>query len=193
MPTPGRIVVVRHAATEWSQNGRHTGRTDLPLLPDGESAARAVGERLAGLRPALVLSSPLRRAIDTCRLAGFGDVVETTDLLLEMDYGDYEGLTTAQIRRSRPGWDLFSDGCPRGETISDVAGRSDDLIARLRGDPRLEGSDVLVFAHGHVLRVLTARWLDLGPGEARHFALEAGSIAVLGWEHEWTVLAGWNS
>jgi probable phosphoglycerate mutase len=190
-PTPARIVVVRHAATEWSTNGRHTSRTDLPLLPDGESAARTVGERLAGLRPALVLSSPLRRALDTCRLAGFGDVVETTDLLLEMDYGEYEGLTTAQIRQIRPGWDLFSDGCPGGETIADVAERSDQLIAQLRSDPSLEGGDVLAFAHGHVLRVLTARWLGLEAAEARHFAFEPGGIAVLGWEHEWTALAGW--
>lgn len=191
-PTPGRIIIVRHAATEWSVNGRHTGRTDLPLLPDGESDARELSVRLAGLLPALVLSSPLRRALDTCRLAGFGDSVETSDLLLEMHYGEYEGLTTAQIRHLRPGWDLFVDGCPGGETISDVGERADALIDRLRNDPSLEGLDVLAFAHGHILRVLTARWLELDPGEARHFALAPGGIAVLGWEHEWTALAGWH-
>jgi len=134
----------------------------------------------------------LRRALDTCRLAGFGDVVETTDLLLEMDYGEYEGLTTAQIREIRPGWDLFSDGCPGGETISAVGARTDALITRLRGDPSLAGLDVLAFAHGHVLRVLTARWLDFEAEEARHFAFAPGAIAVLDWEHEWTALTGWN-
>jgi broad specificity phosphatase PhoE len=185
-------VIVRHAATEWSRIGRHTGRTDLPLLPDGESDARALKERLGGLQPALVISSPLRRALETCRLAGFGEAVETTDLLLEMDYGDYEGLTTAQIRQLRPGWDLFSDGCPGGETIAGVGARADTLIARLRSDGRLAGGDVLAFAHGHILRVLTARWLGLAADEARHFRLESGAIAVLGWEHEWTAVSGWN-
>jgi len=185
-------VLVRHAATEWSKSGRHTGRTDLTLLPEGEAEARRLGGRLVGLRPALVLSSPPRRALDTCRLAGFGDGVETADLLLEMDYGQYEGLTTDQIRKRRPSWDLFADGCPGGETISDVGRRCDALIARLRSDPRLAGRDVLAFAHGHVLRVLTARWLDLEAREARHFALGAGAVAVLEWEHEWTALAGWN-
>lgn len=192
IPTPGRILLVRHAATEWSRSGRHTGRTDLPLLPDGEADARRLAQRLAGVRPALVLSSPLQRALETCRLAGFGDAVETTDLLLEMDYGEYEGLTTAQIRQIRPGWDLFNDGCPGGETIDEVGMRADSLFARLRSEPKLANLDVLVFAHGHVLRVLTARWLDLAAREARHFAFEASAIGVLGWEHEWTALAGWN-
>jgi probable phosphoglycerate mutase len=128
----------------------------------------------------------------TCRLAGFGEVVEPTDLLLEMDYGEYEGLTTAEIRELRPGWDLFADGCPGGETISEVGKRADALISRLRGDPDLQGVDVLAFAHGHVLRVLTARWLDLGAVTARHFTLAPAAIAVLGWEHEWTALAAWN-
>jgi probable phosphoglycerate mutase len=134
----------------------------------------------------------LRRALDTCRLAGFGDVVETTDLLLEMDYGEYEGLTTAQIRQMRPGWDLFADGCPGGETIAEVGERADVLIRRLRSDAALSGLDVLAFAHGHILRVLTARWLDLEAEQARHFALQPGAISVLDWEHEWTALTGWN-
>jgi broad specificity phosphatase PhoE len=191
-PSPGRVIVVRHAATEWSRSRRHTGRTDLPLLLGGESDARAVGARLSGLQPALVLSSPSRRALETCRLAGFGEVVQTTDLLFEMDYGEYEGLTTAQIREIRPGWDLFLDGCPGGETIPEMGERADELITRLRSDPSLAGLDVLAFAHGHILRVLAARWLDLDAAQARHFALEAGGIAVLAWEHEWTTLAGWN-
>ncbi len=189
---PGRIFLVRHAATEWSRLGRHTGLTDLPLLPDGEADAVAVGRRLAHLVPVLVLSSPLRRALDTCRLAGFGDRAETSELLVEMDYGDYEGLTTAQVRLDRPDWDLFNDGCPGGETIEDVARRVDPLIERLRGDTKLCDGDVLVFAHGHVLRVLTARWLGLVASEARRFALGPARIGLLDWEHEWAVLGVWN-
>jgi probable phosphoglycerate mutase len=130
--------------------------------------------------------------LDTCRLAGFGDRVETSDLLLEMDYGEYEGLTTAQIREVRPGWDLFVDGCPRGETIAEVGARADALIARLRDDAGLAGADVLIFAHGHILRVFAARWLGLPAAEARRFALGAGKIGEFAWEHEWTVLQGWN-
>jgi len=189
---PGRIFLVRHAATEWSRAGRHTGLTDLPLLPDGEADAVAVGRRLANLEPVLVLSSPLRRALDTCRLAGFGEGVETSRLLVEMDYGAYEGLTTAQVRLDRPDWDLFNDGCPGGETIEDVGKRVDLLIERLRGDASLCDGDVLVFAHGHVLRVLTARWLGLLASEARRFALGAARIGLMDWEHEWAVLGGWN-
>jgi probable phosphoglycerate mutase len=189
---PGRVFLVRHAATEWSAVGRHTGLTDLPLLPDAEEAARALGRRLEQLRPLLVLSSPLLRAVETCRLAGFGDEAETSDLLFEMDYGDYEGLTTAQVRETSPGWDLFRDGCPGGETIEDVGTRVDLLLERLLSDPGLADADVALFAHGHVLRVLTARWLGLAAAEARRFALGAARIGVLDWEHEWTVLGGWN-
>jgi len=191
-PTPCRILVVRHGATDWSRNKRHTGRTDLPLDPDGETEARQAGDRLSNLRPALVLSSPLRRAFDTCVLAGFGAQAQLSDLLLEMDYGEYEGLTTAEIRRSRPGWDLFVDGCPGGESIEDVGGRVDALVGSLRSDARLAGEDVLVFAHGHVLRVMAARWAGLAPAEARRFVLGSGSSGVLGWEHEWTTISGWN-
>lgn len=189
---PGRIFVARHAATAWSKVGRHTGHTDLPLEPDAEDDARALGGRLAGLHPALVLSSPLRRASETCRLAGFGDQMETSGLLLEMDYGEYEGLTTAQIRQQRPGWDLFVDGCPGGETIEDVGGRADVLIERLKTDPNLSSRDLFLFAHGHILRAFTARWLGLAAAEGQHFALGAAKFGVLDWEHEWTVLAGWN-
>jgi probable phosphoglycerate mutase len=190
--TPGRIFVVRHAATQWSKVGRHTGRTDLPLEPDGEVDAIDLGRRVAGLQPGLVLSSPLRRALDTCALAGFGDAVETTDVLLEMDYGEYEGLSTAQIRELRPGWDLFSDGCPGGETMAEVGARADLLIERLTRGATLAGADVLVFGHGHILRALTARWLGFAAEDARRFALQAGTFGVLGWEHEWSVLSGWN-
>jgi broad specificity phosphatase PhoE len=189
---PGRIFAARHAATAWSKDGRHTGRTDLPLEPDAEDDARTLGGRLAGLRPALVLSSPLQRASETCRLAGFGEQMETTELLLEMDYGNYEGLTTAQIRQQRPDWDLFVDGCPGGETIEDVGGRADVLIERLRTDSSLAGGDVFLFAHGHILRAFTARWLGLAAAEGRHLALGAAKFGILDWEHEWSVLAGWN-
>jgi len=190
--TPGRIGVIRHGATEWSKSGRHTGRTDLPLLPDGQTEAVQLRDRLAVLEPALVLSSPLRRALDTCTLAGYGDVVTTSDALVEMDYGDYEGLTTAEIRAVRPGWDLFVDGCPGGETIEQVAGRIGGVLDRLKGDPELRGRDVLVFAHGHVLRAGAAYWLGLTPEGARHFQIGAGRSGWLGWEHEWTTVSGWN-
>lgn len=170
---------------------RHTGRTDLPLLPTAKDDARVLGERLGRLDPALVLTSPLRRAVETTRLAGYADRAESDPRLAEMDYGDYEGLTTAEIREKRPDWDLFRDGCPGGETIEDVGARADSLLERLRDD-RLADADVLVFAHGHLLRVLTARWLGLRAAEARRFALGAARFGILDWEHEWTVLAGWN-
>jgi probable phosphoglycerate mutase len=118
--------------------------------------------------------------------------METTELLLEMDYGNYEGLTTAQIRQQRPDWDLFVDGCPGGETIEDVGGRADVLIERLRTDSSLAGGDVFLFAHGHILRAFTARWLGLAAAEGRHLALGAAKFGILDWEHEWSVLAGWN-
>jgi broad specificity phosphatase PhoE len=193
---PDRLLIVRHAPTEWSETRRHTGRTDVPLTEDGAAAARALKSRLdriVGLdRPALVLSSPLSRALDTCRLAGCGEAVETTDLLLEMDYGDYEGRTTVEIRKDRPNWDLFIDGSPGGETIEDVGRRVDLLRYRLRSDEALRGATVLVFAHGHVLRVLTARWLGLEAEAARSFFLATTGVGVFGWEHEWPVLNGWN-
>lgn len=139
-----------------------------------------------------MLTSPLRRALQTCALAGYGAVAETSGLLVEMDYGEYEGLTTAEIRESHPGWDLFVDGCPGGETIEDVGRRVDSVIEALRGDTSLTGGDVLIFAHGHVLRAFTVRWLGLAAVEARRLALRAGRIGVLDWEHGWPVLAGWN-
>ena len=190
---PSRITVVRHGATEWSTIGRHTGKTDLPLSPDGETEAVALRSRLEELHPALVLSSPLRRALDTCRLAGFGDHAEVAELLAEMDYGDYEGLTTPEIRERRPGWDLYRDGCPGGETIWDVGARVDAVVTRLTGDEHLQDREVLIFAHGHSLRCLTARWLELPAENARYFVLRAGSFGVLSWEHEWRTLNVWNN
>src|SRR5919112_4366179 len=191
-PGPGGIAVelylIRHGETEWSRPRRHTGRTDLPLSPVGEDEARALGQHLRGLEVDRVLSSPLTRAVTTARLAGFGDRVETTDALLEFDYGDYEGLTTPQIRAERPGWDLFRDGCPGGETVGTAADRVRPLVAELAAS---EGLTIL-FSHGHLLRILTACYLGLSPETARYLFLGTASLSVLGTEHEWPAILLWN-
>ena len=184
----GRLIVVRHGETEWSRTGRHTGRTDVPLEPAGNEQAAAVGRSLAGTPLALVLCSPLARALATCRLAGFGDRAETTDDLLEWDYGEYEGRTTDEIRRYHPGWTLWADGVPGGETAAEVGRRVDRVIDRVRS---LDG-DALCVAHGHVLRVLAARWVGLPPVAGRLWALDAGSLGILGWERETPVTSRWN-
>ena len=182
------LYLVRHGETEWSRARRHTGRTDLPLSPVGEAEARALGDHLRGLEVDRVLSSPLARAVTTARLAGFGDRLELSDALLEFDYGDYEGLTTPQIRAARPGWDLFRDGCPGGETVEAAAGRARVLLAELAAaDGR-----VLLFSHGHQLRILAACFLGLPPAAARHLFLGTASLSVLGVEHEWPALLLWN-
>ena len=183
------MYLVRHGETEWSRARRHTGRTDVPLNEVGEAEAKALGQHLRGLEVDRVLSSPLIRAVTTARLAGFGDRLETTDALLEFDYGDYEGLTTPEIRASRPGWDLFRDGCPGGETVEAAAARARGLLAELTaaGDGR-----VLLFSHGHQLRILTTRFLGLPPDAARHLFLGTASLSVLGIEHEWPAILLWN-
>jgi probable phosphoglycerate mutase len=181
-----RMVLLRHGATEWSLSGQHTGRTDIPLLELGREQARAAGALLRGVTFAQVLTSPLRRASETCALAGFTG--EPDRDLLEWDYGTYEGLTTAEIRADRPGWNLWTEGVIGGEGVADVARRADRVIERAR---RTEG-DTLCVAHGHVLRVLTARWLDLPPVAGRLFALATGTVSVLGWEHEFPVVTHWN-
>jgi probable phosphoglycerate mutase len=180
--------LVRHGETEWSLSGQHTGSTDVPLTDNGRAQAKALGALLRGGSFARVWSSPKRRALDTCRLAGFGDRVETTDDLLEWDYGDYEGRRTVDIRKERPGWTLFADGVPDGETAAQVATRVDRVIAAAAG----AGGDVALFAHGHVLRVLTARWLGLPPREGRLFALSTATLSVLGHERETRVIQLWN-
>ena len=185
---PGVIVIVRHGETEWSLSGQHTSRTDLSLLPAGEARAREVGAELAGREFALVLCSPLLRARQTCELAGFGDAAELTDDLREWDYGEYEGLTTPQIREQDPGWNLWRDGCPGGEQPPQVGARADRALQRLRD----AGGDGLAFAHGHILRVLTARWLAMEPAAGARFRLAAGGISVLGYERETEVLERWN-
>ena len=185
---PARFVVVRHGATEWSRAGRHTGRTDLPLLEDGRLEARELGRRLAGHEFALVLSSPMRRARETCDIAGFGLRAQECTDLCEWDYGAYEGRTTDDIRAERPGWSLWSDGVPGGETAREVGARADRVIATVRD----QSGDVLAFAHAHVLRVVAARWVGLAPGAGGLFTLAPATISVLGWERDTTVVSRWN-
>lgn len=185
---PHRCVLIRHGETEWSRNGRHTGHSDLPLLPEGEAQAAALAPRLAGAEFAAVLTSPLLRARATCELAGLGgDMVVEPDLC-EWDYGTYDGLTTEEIRAERPGWDLFSDGTPGGESAADVGARVDRVIQRVRSEP----GDVACVAHAHVLRVMGARWLGLDPEAARLFVLSPASISELGWERSQPVISSWN-
>jgi broad specificity phosphatase PhoE len=181
------VVLVRHGETEWSRSGRHTGRTDVPLTDAGRRAAAALARRLAGREFALVLTSPLARAWDTAREAGFGERAEPRDDLMEWDYGEYEGRTTSEIRAERPQWSLWRDGCPGGEATADVAARADRVVAELRA---LDG-DALVFAHGHLLRVLTARWLELPPEEGARFRLATAGTGELGWERQVTALVAW--
>jgi broad specificity phosphatase PhoE len=184
-----RMVLLRHGATEWSLSGQHTGRTDIPLLDEGRKQAQEAGELLRehGFASfALVLTSPLRRAAETCALAGFEGQVEPD--LMEWDYGDYEGLTSAEIREQRPGWNIWDDGVPQGERASDVGRRADRVIERAKA----AGGDTLCVAHGHLLRVLAARWLGLPPVAGRLLILRAGALGVLDWDLDWPALALWN-
>jgi broad specificity phosphatase PhoE len=186
---PPEIVLVRHGETEWSRAGKHTGRTDVPLTDAGREQASALGATLRGRDYALVLTSPLSRARDTCQLAGLGDVAHARADLEEWDYGAYEGRTTAEIREERPGWSLWGDGVPEGETAAEVGARADRVVVELRA---AEG-DAAVFAHGHLLRVLAARWLGLEPSAGRFLALDTATISVLGYEREIAVVRRWNS
>jgi probable phosphoglycerate mutase len=174
------VYLARHGETAWSLSGQHTGLTDLPLTERGERHAAQLGERLRELRFARVLTSPLQRAARTCALAGFGDVAEADPDLREWDYGRYEGLRTAEIQAGRPGWELFRDGCPGGETAEQVGGRADRVIERVRAVP----GDVLLFSSGHVSRVLAARWLGLPPEAGKSLVLATASLSALGYEHE---------
>jgi broad specificity phosphatase PhoE len=182
------LVLVRHGETEWSRSGRHTGRTDIPLDAHGLKQAEAVRAALAGWRFVRVLTSPSGRAVETCRLAALGAEAETDDDLFEWDYGAYEGRTTAEIRQERPGWTLWRDGVPRGETVEQVGARADHFLAGLAD---VDGT-VAVFAHGHILRVLAARWLGLEPVAGSLFALDPATVSVLDHEHEQRVLRHWN-
>jgi broad specificity phosphatase PhoE len=184
------IYLARHGETAWSLSGQHTGLTDLPLTERGERNARALGERLRGLNFARVFTSPLQRAARTCELAGFGAVAEVDRDLLEWNYGDYEGRTSAQIHAERPDWQLFRDGGPGGETPEQVGTRADRVVNRVR---RIEG-DVLLFSSAHFLRLLAARWLALPPAAGQYLFLATASLSALGYEHDLSqpVIRLWN-
>ncbi len=182
------IWLVRHGETKWSRTGQHTGRSDIPLTARGREQAEALAGRLAGREFALVLSSTLQRAWETCQLAGFGEQAQLDPNLREWDYGDYEGITTAEIRETREEWNLWADGVPNGETLSQVAARALDVIDRAS---QAEG-DVVLFAHGHLLRILGASWIGLAPQQGRLLALSTASISVLSYERESRVISQWN-
>lgn len=183
------LYVVRHGATEWSTSGQHTSTTDLPLLPVGEEQAIATGRLLAGIDFNLVLCSPMQRAQRTCELVGLRDNAVLDDDLLEWDYGDYEGVTTTTIRETVPNWTVWNGVCPGGESIDQVATRVDRVIAKVRA----QSGTAIVFAHGHVLRVLAARWCGLEPVEGRRFLLDPATLSVLGWERDTPAIRLWNS
>jgi broad specificity phosphatase PhoE len=188
-PLPS-VYLARHGETAWSLSGQHTGRTDLPLTERGERQARALGERLRGTKFVRVLTSPSQRAKRTAELAGFGSAAETDPDLAEWDYGKYEGRRTADILVERPGWFLFRDGAPGGETPEQIAARADRVIQRMRAI----GDDVLIFSSAHILRVLTARWLGLEAAGGRYFVLGTSSLSLLGYEHNRAepVIRLWN-
>jgi probable phosphoglycerate mutase len=184
-----RLTLVRHGETEWSRDGKHTGRTDIPLTDEGRVVAGKLAQVLRSQQFALVLTSPLARARDTAAIAGFPDAVVDEDLR-EWDYGDYEGRTTPEIRETdEPNWFLWDDGVPNGESLDEVAARADRVVARVQA---VDG-DVLVFAHGHFLRVLAARWLDCRPGFGRHLVLSPATVSILGWERNVPAVEAWNA
>jgi broad specificity phosphatase PhoE len=180
--------LVRHGETAWSLTSQHTGRTDIPLTARGERQAELLSRRLSNKTFALVLTSPLRRALETCRLAGQAANAVLDDDLLEWNYGAYEGRRTDDIRKESPGWTLWKDGCPGGESADEVGARADRVIARALES----GGDVAAFAHGHVLRVLAACWLELPPAGGRYFGLDTASLSMLGHEREQRVIRSWN-
>ena len=183
---PSEIWLARHGETEWSRSGQHTSRTDLPLTPAGEKQAESLKRMLVEHSFALVLSSPMKRAVETCRLVGLAPEIDND--LLEWDYGDYEGLTTPQIQKSAPGWTIFTGAVPNGETAAQVAARADRVISRAVP----AGGDVALFGHGHFLRILGARWVGLEASGGRLLALSTASLSVLGYERETRVIRLWN-
>ena len=187
---PGpRVFAIRHGETTWSLSGQHTGSTDIPLTDNGRRLATRLRPRLARESFALVLSSPLQRARETCKLSGLAHAALIDADLVEWNYGKYEGLTPAQIHSAAPGWLIFRDGCPGGETPDEIGARVDRVIARARA---AEG-DVAVFAHGHVLRVLAARWVGLPPGAGQHFLLDTGTLNILGYYRDVPAIKTWNA
>jgi broad specificity phosphatase PhoE len=189
MDRVGNIVLVRHGETEWSRAHKHTSYTDLPLTEEGERQAKALARTLASRRFVAVLSSPRQRALRTAELAGL-TVTAVDEDLAEWNYGDYEGLTTAEIRHTRPGWSLWTDGCPGGESPEQVGARLDRVLARIR--PLLADGDVVV-GHGHSLRVLGARWVGLPPSAGALLRLDTATLSELGFEHEREVILRWNA
>jgi broad specificity phosphatase PhoE len=187
-PSAGEAVLVRHAETEWSLNGRHTGRSDIALTEHGRAVAGALRERLSRWHFDLVLVSPSLRARETCELCGLDSGAQLRPDLLEWDYGDYEGLTTPEIREQRPGWLLWRDGCPGGESAADVGARADRTVDEIKADR----GHVAVFSHGHLLRVLGARWVALAPESGARLGLSTAAVCVLGHERETPVIARWN-
>ncbi len=186
---PAEALLIRHGETAWSRSGRHTGSTDLPLTENGRRAASALAPHLARMRFSLVLCSPLQRARQTCELAGLGEVAQLEPDLREWDYGDYEGLTHAQIDAEAPGWLVFRDGCPGGESPAQVAERVDRVITRVRA---MEGR-VALFAHGHLLRLLAARWIGLEPEQGGRFLLDTATISLLSYYQGIPSLKHWNA
>lgn len=184
----GEIWLIRHGETAWSLSGAHTSRTDIPLTGHGVEMARTMGRYLQGRKFAMVLTSPLQRARMTWVEAGFGDVAIVEPDLRELDYGDYEGRTTSEIQAVRPGWSLWRDGCPNGESFEDAAGRARKVIERACS----ADGDVALFAHGHILRILATVWLGIAPDAARLFALSTASLSTLGYERETRVITRWN-
>ncbi|MFJ2261891.1 histidine phosphatase family protein [Streptomyces sp. NPDC087844] len=188
-----RILLARHGQTQWSLSGKHTGRTDIPLLDEGRRGAKLLGERLHrapldGLPGVEVLTSPLARARETCEIAGFAGRATPWDALMEWDYGAYEGLTPDEIRADRPDWLIWRDGVPGGETLAEVSARADEVVERVRAGER----DVLVFAHGHILRSIGARWLGLDIDFAARVRLNPTSLSVLGWAYGEPAIETWN-
>ena len=183
------VSLLRHGETEWSRNGKHTSVTDLPLTENGRVAARRLRSLLAAQKFVRVLTSPLQRARETCELAGLGAQAAIDPDLMEWHYGEYEGLTTKQIRLTRPGWSLFRDGCPGGESPDQVAARADRVIDKIRGTD----GDVVLFAHGHILRVLAARWIALPASHGEHFLLDTATLSVLGYYREQPAIRIWNA
>ena len=186
-PPPRQIYLLRHGETAWSKSGKHTGLTDVPLTENGIEEGKKLGKRLKGHRFAKVFSSPVQRALNTCKLCGY-DNPEITDDLLEWDYGDYEGITTSEIQKSHPGWNLFKDGCPNGETFRQITKRADHLLQKLT---QLEG-DIALFTSGHISRVICARFLGLDATEGRYFYLSTAALSILSYENGEEVVRLWN-
>ena len=189
-PTEQHVWLVRHGETEWAKLGRHTGRTDIPLTDPGRDQARALGRRLAGHSFGIVLTSPLSRAAETAAIAGHGDTAVRVDDLMEWDYGALEGRKTADIRVEMPNWTIWRGPWPGGETVDDVGARADRVIARIR-EARPD-RDALVFAHGHLLRVLAARWIWLPAASGGLFELATATLSILGWDREAPSIELWN-